>query len=211
MCCLRDGLDEEPGVFWWKRIIYLQMSDHYQGDFTNLHSACCIPHLQFSPQVSSTASLLAASCRGLCNLRASSEPHEELSARVWSSDSWRRDSERQNSRLPRGWRRAWRGGRNTSNTRRESKTCAHVLLESRDGGNEWAIRAAEEMTAALHIERRLKWAYDLLMLSRDSWEDDLMILMNKMLNCQLQERLVKADILSSDILWVFLHRVSSPE
>lgn len=150
-------------------------SDHHQGDCTHLHSACRIRRLQISPQVSSTASLLAASCHGLCNLRASSEPHEELSARVQSSDSWRRHSERQNSRLPRGCRRAWRGEQNTSNTRREIKTCVHVSLEcgtgheeSRDGGNERAIRAAEEMTAALYTERRLRWAYDLLMLSRDS-------------------------------------------
>lgn len=184
-------------------------SDHYQGDCAHLLSACCIPRLQISPQVSSTASLLAASCHRLCNLRASSEPHEELSARVRGSDSWRRHSERQNSRLPRGCRRAWRGERNTSNTRREIKTCVHVLLECRtgheelrDGGNERAIRAAEEMTAALHTERRLKWAYDLLMLSRDACEDDLMTLMKKMLNkaCQLQQELVEADVLSCEIM-----------
>lgn len=80
--------------------------------------------------------------------------------------------------------------------------CRTGREELRDGGNERAIRAAEEMTAALHTERRLKWAYDLLMLSRDSCEDDLMTLMKKMLNkdCQLWQELVEADVLSCEIM-----------
>lgn len=137
-----------------------------------------------------------ASRHGLCNLRASPGADEELSARVRICDSWRRHSERGDSRPPRVYRRAWRGERNLDDERK-MKTCVLVLSEcgaarakpvtgqeeSRDGINQSAIGAAEEMTRG-HFTLREEIKVGVRVANdgeEDSYGKDIMKLMNKML------------------------------